>query len=343
MPLPEELTPYRDSIFQHLRSIQTGTQFLPLDERRTISVAKNKNFDKKEFQELWKKIQFKSIYEVKFDTALLIQKSIAEINENLLVTKRKYEVKTGEMDSDSSSGSREKLKRGEMFSETKDGTKTKDVKADLVSHSVYDLIGEIEKLTHLKRSTIVTILKQIKKEKFALFSVNPEEFILRSGKLINTAKASLIYNNIKYHKIDEIHESNSIFTNDLNALREDVVLKKHIYDYITTDSKVEREFASSLESNASVIVYAKLPRSFKISTPMENYSPDWAIVLDKDSTRHIYFIAETKGSIEEKDLREIERLKIHCAREHFKAISGTEIQFGVVSNFKQLTDILQGS
>jgi type III restriction enzyme len=142
VPLPEELTPYRDSIFQHLRSIQTGTQFLPLDERRTISVAKNKNFDKKEFQELWKKIQFKSIYEVKFDTSLLIQKSIAEINENLLVTKRKYEVKTGEMDSDSSSGSRDKLKRGEMFSETKDGTKTKDVKADLISHSVYSLYAK---------------------------------------------------------------------------------------------------------------------------------------------------------------------------------------------------------
>ena len=343
VPLPDELLSYKESILNQLKSILTGNAFQPIDERRTIVVNTNKNFQRKEFQELWNKIHFKSIYEVKFDTNILIEKSIGEIDAKLLVSKRKYEVRTGEMDSNQGSKSKEKLSKGELISEIADGTTTKDVNTELISHTVYDLIGEIEKITHLLRSTIVQILKGIKKEKFSLFSVNPEEFILRTGKLINSAKASLIYNNIKYHKIDEVHDTKDIFTNDLNALREDVVLKKHIYDYITSDSKIERDFASSLESNASVIVYAKLPRTFKISTPIENYSPDWAIVLDKGDTRHIYFIAETKGSIDENDLREIEKLKIHCAHEHFKAISGTEIKFGVVTNFQQLTDIIQGN
>jgi type III restriction enzyme len=342
VPLPEELVPYKESIVKHLKAIITGEMFLAVDERKTITTVRNNNFNKKEFQELWNRIKFKSIYEVKFDTEKLIGESILRIDQGLYVSKRKYEVKTGEMDSNQDSQAREKISRHELFSESVDGTKTKDVNSEILSESAYDIIGEIEKITYLLRRTIVTILKGIKKDKFALFRVNPEEFILRTGKLINEAKASLIYNNIKYHRVEDFYDSNTIFTNDTNALRNDVVLKKHIYDYITSDSTIEKKFAESLESNASVIVYAKLPRNFKIFTPIENYSPDWAIVLDKDNTRQIYFVAETKGSTEEKDLREIEKLKIHCAREHFQAISGTDIKFDVVKDFQKLTEIIQG-
>lgn len=342
VPLPEELTPYKESIINHLKSIVTGEIFLPVDERKTMSVSKNKNFDKEEFQELWKRIQFKSIYEVKFNTEKLIQESIGRINKDLHVSQRKYEVKTGEMESDKGNQARSLLQQNELFQEVTDGTSSKNINFHSHIDTVYDLIGEIEKITHLLRSTIVKILKGIRKDKFALFKTNPEEFILRTGKLIGEVKASLIYNNIKYHKVDDVYDSNHIFTNENSALRNDEVLKKHIYDYVSSDSKIEKEFAKSLESDASVIVYAKLPRSFKIPTPIENYSPDWAIVLDKDNTRHIYFIAETKGSNEEKDLREIEKLKIHCAREHFKAIAGTDIKFGVVKDFEKLSEIVGG-
>lgn len=196
-------------------------------------------------------------------------------------------------------------------------------------------------LTNLTRTTIVTILKAIKEEKFLLLRKNPEEFIAKCSKLINEAKAGLIINNIVYHKTDDRHDAKTVFTNDKSALRNSDLLKKHIYDYLTSDSKIESDFANALESSTEVVVYAKLHKSFYISTPVANYSPDWAIVFDKDKVRHIYFVAETKGSDSGMDLRGIENLKIHCATEHFKEISGNEVKFERVSSYDKLREIIQ--
>ena len=170
---------------------------------------------------------------------------------------------------------------------------------------------------------------------------NPEEFIGKCSKLINEVKASLIINNIVYHKTEERHDAKTVFTNDKFALRKSELLKKHIYDFLTSDSKIESDFATALENSTEVVVYAKLPKSFYVSTPVANYSPDWAIVFDKDKVRHIYFVAETKGSDSDMDLREIEKLKIHCATEHFKEISGAEVKFEKVSSYEKLMDIVQ--
>jgi type III restriction enzyme len=132
-----------------------------------------------------------------------------------------------------------------------------------------------------------------------------------------------------------------VFTNDKFALRDSELLKKHIYDYLTSDSNIEAEFAKALESSVEVVVYAKLPKSFYIPTPIANYSPDWAIVFDQDKVRHIYFIAETKGSDSDMDLREIEKLKIHCAKKHFDTISGGIVKFSKVSSYGKLMEIVQ--
>lgn len=137
----------------------------------------------------------------------------------------------------------------------------------------------------------------------------------------------MIINNIIYHKTDERHDAKTVFTNDKSALRDSELLQKHIYDFLTTDSKIESRFAQALENSTEVVVYAKLPKSFSISTPVANYSPDWAIVFDEDKVKQIYFVAETKGSDSDQDLREIEKLKIHCATEHFKEISGDQVKF----------------
>lgn len=144
-----------------------------------------------------------------------------------------------------------------------------------------------------------------------------------------------------YHKIDERHNSKTVFTNQKEALRQQEMLKKHIYDYLTTDSKIETAFAEALENSTEVVVYAKLPKSFHITTPVANYSPDWAIVFDKEKVRHIYFVAETKGSDSSLELREIEQLKIHCAGKHFEAITGGEVKFDVVKNYEKLLEIVQ--
>ena len=170
---------------------------------------------------------------------------------------------------------------------------------------------------------------------------NPEEFIAKCGKLINEVKASLIFNNIVYHKTEERHDATTVFTNSKAALRQSEILKKHIYDYLTTDSKTESTFAKQLEDATEVSIYAKLPKSFYITTPVANYSPDWAIVFDKDKVRHIYFVAETKGSDSDLELREIEKLKIHCATEHFKEISGQEVKFAKINTYDKLLEIVQ--
>lgn len=335
VPLPENLEPFRDSITQILKSVYTGESFLPENERQTIVLNTNHNFNKKEFQALWEKINLKTVYEVKFDTEKLINDSKILINAQLNIGDRVYEVKTGELQD----GTKEQMEEGNLVRES--ARQYLKIKNDLYTNTVYDIVGEIEVHTNLTRSTIVVILKSIKEEKFLLLRKNPEEFIVRCSKLINEAKASLIINNIVYYKTEEKHDAKTVFTNDKSALRNSDLLKKHIYDYLTSDSKIESEFAKALENSTEVVVYAKLPKSFYVSTPVANYSPDWAIVFDKETVRHIYFVTETKGSDSDMDLREIEKLKIHCATEHFKEISGHEVRFEKVSSYEKLMNIVQ--
>jgi type III restriction enzyme len=335
MPLPESLEPYRDSVAKLLKSIYTGDAFKPEDERQSIVLNTNPNFKKKEFQELWNKINLKTIYEVQFDTPQLVEDSTIRINAQLNIGDRVYEVKTGELQD----GTKEQMQEGNLLRESK--REYLKLKNDLYTDTVYDIVGEIEERTNLTRSTIVSILKAIKEEKFLLLRKNPEEFIAKCSRLINDVKASLIINNIVYHKIDDRHDAKTVFTNDKFALRNSELLKKHIYDFLTSDSKIESDFAKALENSTEVVVYAKLPKSFYISTPVAKYSPDWAIVFDKEKVRHIYFVSETKGSDSDIDLREIEKLKIHCATEHFKEISGNEVRFEKVSSYEKLLEIVE--
>lgn len=335
VPVPEKLEPFKESVCKLLQTIYSGAEFKPEDERQTVILNTNKNFAKKEFQALWDKINLKTIYEVQFDTEQLIQDSKVKIDAQLNIGDRVYEVKTGELED----GTAEQMKEGSLVRESK--RQYMKLKNDLYSNTVYDVVGEIEVQTNLTRRTIVEILKKIKQEKFLLIRKNPEEFISKCSKLINEVKASLIINNIVYHKTEERHDAKTVFTNDKFALRKSELLKKHIYDFLTSDSKIESDFATALENSTEVVVYAKLPKSFYVSTPVANYSPDWAIVFDKDKVRHIYFVAETKGSDSDMDLREIEKLKIHCATEHFKEISGAEVKFKKVTNYDTLRQMLE--
>ena len=332
--LPEKLEPYKESVCKLLQTIYTGEEFKPEDERQTVVLNPNKNFAKKEFQALWEKINLKTIYEVQFDTEQLIRDAKIKIDAQLNIGDRVYEVKTGELED----GTAQQMKEGELIKESK--RQYMKLKNDLYSNTVYDVVGEIEVQTNLTRRTIVEILKKIKQEKFLLIRKNPEVFIAKCSKLINEVKASLIINNIVYRKTEERYDAKTVFTNDKFALRKSELLKKHIYDYLTSDSKIESDFATALDNSTEVVVYAKLPESFYVSTPVANYSPDWAIVFDKDKVRHIYFVAETKGSDSDMDLREIEKLKIHCATEHFKEISGAEVQFKRVASYDSLREML---
>lgn len=343
---PENLVKHQHGITRLLKSIYTGGMPLPENDRKKIPLKTNVNFAKKEFQELWSKINLKTVYTVDIVTEILIQNSVEAINNNLHITERTYEVKEGELSKKLDENniekdlSKEDLTNKEGFSHP---TRTPVLLKinNIYTNARYDIVGEIEKKTNLTRKTIVEILKKIEAQKFKLIHKNPEEFIANCNRLINEVKAKLIINKIAYHKTEERYDSNTVFTNSKEVIMQSETFKKHIYDYLTTDSGVERAFAQELEGSTEVTVYAKLPKSFFITTPIANYSPDWAIVFDKEKIRHIYFVAETKGSDSENELREIEKLKIECAKHHFKEISNGEVQFETISSYEGLSRMLQ--
>ena len=142
-----------------------------------------------------------------------------------------------------------------------------------------------------------------------------------------------------------VHYETNVFTDPtikgklgVNAMKAD----KHLYDHIKYDSANEKEFAEQLDKDTSVAVYVKLPDGFYISTPVGRYNPDWAIAFYEGTVKHIYFVAETKGSMDSMQLRMIEESKIHCAREHFRAISNADVVYDVVDGYKALLELVKG-
>lgn len=290
-----------------------------------------------EFKALWSKINSKSVYVVDFDTEELIRKSIDSLDKKLRVSKVYFKVETGSM---AQIASKETLENGASFVKEESTSYGNDIAVN--SNVKYDLIGKLVEVTGLTRKAVIKILQGIQPSVFNQFKANPEEFIMKAASLINDEKATAIIEHITYDVMDERYDTD-VFTEPtmkgrlgVNAMK----AKKHLYDHIVYDSTNERTFASELDVNNDVAVYVKLPDGFYISTPVGHYNPDWAIAFYEGTVKHIYFVAETKGSMNSMQLRLIEESKIHCAREHFKAISNGEVVYDVIDSYKSLLDIV---
>ena len=278
-----------------------------------------------------------SMYVVYFNTDELVKKAIGALNRNLRVSNVFFKVETGAMEEIKS---QDELLEGNAFSKSRSSTYD-SIKHIRTNHSVkYDLIGKLVSETGLTRKAVVQILAGIERAVFDQFKDNPEEFIIKAAALINDEKATAIIQHITYNMLEE-HYDTDIFTEPTikgklgsNAMK----AQRHLYDHIVYDSINERDFASELDTNTDVAVYVKLPDSFYISTPVGHYNPDWAIAFYEGTVKHIYFVAETKGSMSSMQLRQIEESKIHCAREHFKAISGDNVIYDVVDSYRTLLD-----
>ena len=297
--------------------------------------ALNDNFYKKEFQTLWNYINHKWSYTVHFDSEELIQKSIQHIDEKLFVAKLQYTVTTGTQGEDWSADT---VKSGNGFVAEKSHTFNLD--RGETSQVKYDLIGKIGAGTHLTRRTVTAILKGISPLKFAMYVNNPEEFISKVSRLINEEKATMIVDDITYNKTDGTYDS-EIFTAEKNKdFSRAYLAKKNVQDYVfadgTAEKSIERKFAEDMDLDDKVVVYAKLPRGFQIPTPVGNYAPDWAIAFQKGTVKHIYFVAETKGSMDSMDLRPIEQAKIKCAKKLFNEISTDDVVYGQVDSYQNL-------
>ena len=300
----------------------------------------NDNFWKKEFQALWNKINHKYAYKVSFDSKELIRKSVQELNAKLSVTSVKYSVSKGEQ---------EAILQAHML-EQKNGFKTTSTQTSVLddhhdSDIKYDLIGEVASRTTLTRRTVAEILKGLFEPKFMMFRENPEEFIRKVSKIINEQKAALVVDHVSYNTTDGTFD-NLIFTAENCRQSFDKAFKANnaIQDFVFTDGtaakSVERQFVEALDTAAEVAVYAKMPRTFYIPTPLGKYSPDWAIAFKEGAVKHIYFIAETKGTMSTMELRPIELAKIKCADKLFEKLSNGEVHYGQVTSYQDLMNMV---
>ena len=328
-----------DSVVTIIDSIYDSRTMQPDNARdKNIELRLDKNkLEMQAFKKLWSQINTKSAYVVKFDTDELIEKSIAALNKDLRVSKIFFKVQYGEM---KDIKSKDDLVNGASFIRETGEYRTAQVSSN--KNVKYDLIGKVVAETGLTRSAVVKILQGIQKAVFDQFKDNPEEFIIKASNLINEQKATVIIQHITYNKVDAVYDT-SIFTEPtlkgklgVNA----IATKRHLYDHVIYDSTNEKSFAENLDTSEEVAVYVKLPSGFYISTPVGKYNPDWAIAFNDGMVKHIYFVAETKGSMSSMQLRMVEDAKIHCAREHFKAISTDNIKYDVVNGYEELMNMV---
>ena len=326
-PLGKKLQPISEQVHLLIQgifdpSVLEGMVENGNEQAEVVNDKLNENASKEEFKRLWKEINHQYVYTVHYDSEELIKKVVESINNNLKVTPLKYVVVSGEqgegLDFD-----------GKMTSHRQEMT---DVST---SNVPYDLVGEISRGATLTRRTVVRILKGITPQQLMLFKTNPEEFIRNVVRIIKDEKATMIVEHITYNQTEQKYDTD-IFTKEKNRDTVDkaYAAKKHILDYVFTDSKGERKFAEDLDNANEVCVYARLPRTFQIPTPVGNYAPDWAIAFhDNMGVKHIFFIAETKGSMDSMQLKGVEKAKIDCAKKLFNEMSTNNVRYHEVTDY----------
>lgn len=338
--LPIELIPYKESIINLVSKVGTkGEIDIENGNKPVINNSLNSNFKTKEFQELWNNINHKYSYRVSFDSNELIENCINSIKANLTsVTRLKYNVVTGQQNNQIT---KMDLDNKNSFSQERSGSYSENIDASHSTSAKYDLIYNIAKKTNLIRKTVSKIIIGTK-ETLRFFRENPEEYINKVSELINQQKASVIVNHISYYPMEDRFESD-IFNESHKDFDSNKVFesKKAIQDYVFVDgnakngNSIEMNFAKQLEAQKDVKVYAKLPSKFYIPTPMGKYTPDWAIVFENDKSREIYFIAETKGSLDSLELRAVEQGKINCAKSLYNK-EGSKLHYEQVTKFDDL-------
>ena len=331
-PLPPKLQPISEGVMKLVAGIfnpKVLDDMVKPVETTTPENNLNENFDNERFQEMWNEINNKYVYTVHYNSNELIEKVVVALRANLTVTKLQYVKVTGTQDSD----------KVTEFGNTK--TTTSELSDVSTSNVPYDLVGDIARGARLTRRSVVKILQGID-NKVLLFKNNPEEFIRNVVKTIREQKATMIVEHISYNRIAGKYDS-SIFVPERKLnINKVIEAQKHITPYIAFDSDGERQFAEALEGATEVQVYAKLPRKLKIPTPVGNYAPDWAIVFNDGTVRHVFFVAETKGSLDGMELRGVEKAKTECAKKLFNRISTSKVRYGVVDKFENLYNLING-
>lgn len=334
-PLGKKLQPIAEQVHRLIQGIFDPAALEGMiedanDKAEVVNDKLNDNAQKEEFKKLWAQINHRYVYTVHYDSEELIKKSIAAIDKDLTVTQLRYVVTTGEQGDGMDFDGDQHTRRQQM----------REVSTSTV---LYDLVGDIARGATLTRRTVVRILKGIMPARLLMFKNNPEEFIRKVVKLIKEQKATMIVEHIAYNITADTYDTD-IFTQEKNRQSVDKAYpaKKHILEYVFSDSKGERDFAEDLDKADEVCVYAKLPRTFQIPTPVGNYAPDWAIAFnDNMGIKHIFFIAETKGSMDSMQLKGVEKAKINCAKKLFNELSTSNVRYHEVSSYDKLLEVMK--
>lgn len=337
VPFGKKLQPISEQVHQLIQSIFDPSALAGMiedgnDKAEVVNDKLNDNASKKEFKALWNEINHRYVYTVHYDSEELIRKSVYAIDKDLNVTQLKYVVTTGQQGDD------------DLDFTGQQATRTQQMREVSTSTVPYDLVGDIARGATLTRRTVVRILRGIAPAKLLYFKNNPEEFIRNVVKIIKEQKATMIVEHIAYNRTEQTYDTD-IFTKEKSRQTIDKAYpaQKHILDYVFSDSQGERDFAEALDKSDEVCVYAKLPRSFQIPTPVGNYAPDWAIAFnDKMGVKHIFFIAETKGTMDSMQLKGVEKAKIDCAKKLFNNISTSKVRYHEVTNYDTMLNVING-
>ena len=325
LQVPPDLKEYRYDIANVCKKAAGGLNIKPAEAKRRVSLNKER-FLGEDFKELWDRIKYKTTYKVEFSSPELIQQCCKKMqmdlnigSSKLLYTKAKVQVSEGGVDAT------ETQRLSVMTADSQE--------------QLPDIVTYLQNHTGLTRRTIVKIL--VESKTLNLFKMNPQAYMERVAKLITSTMQLFIVDGIKYTKLGdtEFYAQELFASEELTGyLNQNMFESQHsVYDYVVYDSNIERSFAEQLEDNESVKVYAKLPNWFKIPTPLGNYNPDWAVVVENAGLDKLYFVIETKGSTDSKDIRPTEDAKIVCGMKHFEEL-GNQARFMRTDSFQKLAE-----
>jgi len=272
-----------------------------------------------EFENLWNRIKYRTTYSIAMDIEKLIENCVKAIKKMPMIPKIRMIQESARIDIQQAGVS------GELV-----GTKVLDQIE--IKHPLPDILRYLQDETKLTRRTLVKIL--LEAGRLEDFKNNPQKFMEATSDIIKQNMKLMIVDGIKYERIGTLE----FFRQELFEMTElkgylssnAVKVEKSVYDHLVLDSDIEKEFARMLEFDDDVKVYTKLPPKFQIETPIGNYNPDWAVLVDKDGIEKLYFVIETKGSTDAGQLRLFEDYKNKCGRKHFAAL-----ETGVVYDVKK--------
>ena len=310
--LPDAFEPHRDAVVAILRKLAGRLEIKDADKRGDAIPVRRAVLDSPEFKALWDRIKHRTTYRVQFDNEKLIEDCIEAVRESPRIAKARLQWRKAG------------LAIGQAGVEATLQATSAPVSLDETDIELPDILTDLQDRTQLTRRSIQRIL--VESRRLDDFKRNPQQFIEQTAEAINRCKRLALVDGIKYRRIgDGQYYAQELFQeNELRGYIGNMLMntEKAVYEHVVYDSDVERSFASELERNEAIKVYAKLPGWFKVPTPLGSYNPDWAVlVAGEDGQERLYFVVETKGGLFTDALRPLEEGKINCGKAHFKALA----------------------